>query len=151
MEPRLQITLGPPPSGWARGLFDEHQEKRRGGTFEGTTRWEEHETDFLRTFLLSRKGGAPSVMEELLSRALGGGVVLTESKSQIFWGINRGMWVASIFIPASGIARADGAPLEWPPGKDARDLIANLIGYILTREWVYIAALTPESPAGRIR
>jgi hypothetical protein len=151
MEPTLQITLGPPPSGRDRGLFDEHQEKRRGGAFEGTTRWEEYETDFLRTFLLSRKGGAPGVLEELLSRALGADVVLEESESRIGWGTFRGLRVASVFIPASGIARADGLPLEWPPGKEVRNLIGDLVGYILTREWVWIAALTPESPAGRVR
>jgi hypothetical protein len=151
MEPTLQITIGPPPPGWARDLFEELQEKRRGGDFSGTSRWEECETELLRNFLLTRKEGKPSVMEELLSKALGFDVLLTESKNQLGWGTNRDLWVASIFIPDSGIARADGTPLGWPPGKDVQDLIGNLIGYIFTRDWVYVAALMPESPGGRFR
>jgi hypothetical protein len=151
MEPELQITLGPPPSGWARDLFDEFQEKRRGGDFSGTSRWEECETDFIRKFMLSREGGKPGVMEEILSKVLGFDVVMVEPKNRMGWGSYRDLRVASVHIPASGICRTDGAALEWPPAKDARDLIGNLVGYILTREWVFVAALIPESPERRLR
>jgi hypothetical protein len=141
-EPKLQITLGPPPEGWQRDLFDRHQREMEAEGFSGGPRmWEEYEKEIIGEALFGQGAVGRSGIDELLSRIYRTGVRVT--KHSIGYGTNRGQWVVSFYIPASGICREDGKNLPWPPSKAEREAIGSLIGYILRREWVFTAALTP--------
>ena len=102
-EPKLLIALGPPPDGWERELFDEFQESRRKGVWSGTSRWEEYEGELIEKVLFGREGDGRSGMEEVLFHILG--MDCHVSGHDVGFGVNRGFWVAHIFIPISGVRR----------------------------------------------
>ena len=142
MEPTLLIALGPPPDGWEREMFDDHQKKMEAKGFSGGPhRWEEYEKEIIEDALFKREAGGRSAVDELMSQLYRTGVRIT--KHSLGHGTNRGRWVVSFFIPASGVCWEDGKILPWPPAKTEREAIGSLIGYILRREWVFTTALTP--------
>ena len=140
-EPNLLITLGPPPDGWERELFDEYQREMEAKGFSGGPhRWEEYEREIIEEALFGQGAGGRSGFDELLSQLYRIGIKVT--KHSIGYGINRGLRVVSISIPASGVCREDGETFPWPPVKAEREAIGSLIGYILRREWVFTSSLT---------
>lgn len=140
-EPKLLITLGPPPDGWERELFDEFQQRRRDGGWFGKSRWEQFERELIEKVLFGREGGGRSGMEEVLFHTLGTDCHV--SGHDAGYGGNRGLWVVHISIPASGVRRKDGDTLMWPPEKKERDALGAALGLMFRREWIFTAALTP--------
>jgi hypothetical protein len=140
-EPTLLITLGPPPAGWERELFDEFQQRRRDGNWSGTSRWEQFERELIEKVLFGREGNGRSGMEEVLFHILGTDCLV--SGHDAGYGGNRGFWVAHISIPISGVRRKDGGSLVWPPEKRERDAIGAMMGLMFRREWIFTAALMP--------
>jgi hypothetical protein len=141
-EPKLLITLGPLPDGWEREMFDDYQRKMEANDFSGGPHgWEEYEREIIGEVLFGRGAGGRSGIEEFLSQLYRTGVKVT--KHFMGNGTNRGLWVVSFSIPASGVCREDGIPLPWPPAEAERDAIGAAIGYILRREWVFTSSMMP--------
>lgn len=140
-EPMLLITLGPPPDGWQRDLFDEFQRRRKDGDWSGTSRWERFEGELIEKVLFGREGDGRSGVEEFLFGMLG--MDCHVSKHEGGYGVYRGLWVAHIFIPMSGVHQKDGGTVAWPPGKSERDVVGAALGLTFRREWIFMAALTP--------
>jgi hypothetical protein len=89
-EPKLLSTLGPPPDGWERKMFDEYQRKMESEDFSGGPhRWEEYEREIIDEALFKQGAGGRSGIDELSSQLYRTGVRVT--KHSIGNGINRGL------------------------------------------------------------
>jgi len=112
-EPNLLITLGPPPDGWERELFDEYQREMEAKGFSGGPhRWEEYEREIIEEALFGQGAGGRSGFDELLSQLYRIGIKVT--KHSIGYGINRGLRVVSMETLFPGDLEATLGPFLRP-------------------------------------
>ncbi len=152
----VMFVVGPPADPLLRPRFDEYQAMKAAAMSgaaeiplpQEVRQWEAYERALL-LVLFDRQGEEPSAVEELLTVEHRSPVRL--KGYELHFVRFHEHWLATVSIDFDQVETLHGKVLLWPPGKDALEAVAAVIGTALKREGVRIMtfgqALCPCAPS----
>ncbi|TRZ51092.1 hypothetical protein D4S03_05665 [bacterium] len=140
IEPALVIMLGPPSDNEQKIMFEKYQEAFNINNVEDSKDWENFEKYMLNK-LFSRKNNQSSQIEELFYRLLKVPIKINDYK--FVFGNHQNKWVAGFSIPSSAVIFDNIPNMKWPPKKEIMGTAADVFGYALQREWVFVYSIIP--------